>query len=201
LRFTETMQGSVTFGADAPECAAPSEGPGTADLAVRLTVGVGGLYRFLSDPRHEAQLTGWVKSDALGGKLPIENGVFNLFVKGRDPRFRKMLYRVFFRDGTGHMLTLTGEKRVPQRLAFQPWRDTTTLYTRVLQGRIEEKEEGTAKIAAAGIIRMTPFLLLRQLLSFRASGSHRLNPVAGANLIARFHAFFVGTLADIYLRR
>ena len=201
LRFTETMRGLMAFGADTPERGARADAPGTADLAVRLTVGVGGVYRFLVDPRHEGQLTGWVRSDALGGKLPIEHGVFNLFVTGTDPSLRKMLYRVFFRDGAGHMLTLAGEKRAPQLPGFHPWRDTTTLFTRVFRGRIQEKDEGTAEIAAAGVIRITPFLFLRQLLTFRASGSRRLDPLAGGNLIARFGAFFVGTLADIYLRR
>jgi predicted acylesterase/phospholipase RssA len=192
LRFSETMRGTVEFGSTGS----------SEDLAVDLTVGIGGLYRFLVDPRHGAKLTGWVKSDALGGKLPIEGGRFNLFVQAPGSTLRKMLYRAFFRDGAGHMLTLTGEKRVPPELpARHPWRDTTTLFTRVLQGRVEEGDEADAAVAATGVIRMTPVGVAREALSFRASGTGRARTLAGPGLIARFIAFFLGTLARVYLRR
>ena len=192
LRFTETMRGTVEFGS-----------MGTReDLAVDFTVGIGGLYRFLIDQRHSAKLTGWVKSEALGGKLPVESGAFNLFVPGADSRLRKMLYRVFFRDAAGHPLTLVGEKRVPQELPGRhPWRDTTTLFTRVLRGRIEEDGDADAEIAASGVIYMRPAAFARQLLSFRAWGSGPARALAGPGLIARFGAFFFGTLARIYVRR
>jgi predicted acylesterase/phospholipase RssA len=192
LRFSETMRGAVAFGSTESR----------ADLAVDLTVEIGGLYRFLVDPRHSAKLTGWVKSEALGGKLPVESGVFNLFVPAPDSALRKMLYRVFFRDATGHMLTLTGEKHVPPELpARHPWRDTTTLFTRVLRGRVEEDDDVDAEVAATGVIRITPAGFARQLLTFRASGSGRVRAAAAPALIARFGAFFFGTLARIYLRR
>jgi predicted acylesterase/phospholipase RssA len=201
LRFTERMGGTMAFCADTPERGARAGAESGTDLAVRLTVDVGGVHRFLADPRHEAQLTGWVISDALGGRLPVESGVFNLFVHEQNPGLRKMLYRVFFRDRAGHMLTLTGEKLVPRAPAHHPWRDTTTLFTRVLRGRIEPDGDPHAQVAAAGVVRITPPGLLLQLLSFRASGPGRVRAVAGIGLVGRFFAFFVGTLARIYLRR
>lgn len=201
LRFTETMRGAMAFGTDDPERGAREGAASRTDLAVRLTVGVGGVCRFLVDPSHEARLTGWVTSDALGGKLPIESGVFNLFVHQQNPDLRKMLYRVFFRDRAGHMLTLTGEKLVPRLPARHPWRDTTTLFTRVLRGRIEPDGNADAEVVAAGIIRITPSGLLRQLLTFRAFAPDRVRVLAGCGLIARFFAFFIGTLARVYLRR
>jgi predicted patatin/cPLA2 family phospholipase len=198
LSFTEKMVGTMAFGEDDPARAARAGAASGTDLAVDLTVGVGGLRRFLADPRHEARLTGWVVSDALGGRLPVESGVFNLFVREHDTEPRKMLYRVFFRDRAGHMLTLAGEKRVPWLPVGHPWRDTTTLFARLLRGRVEPGGDPGAEVAAAGIVRITPFALLRQLLSFRASGPGRL---AGFRLVVRFWTFFVGTLARVYLRR
>ena len=112
-----------------------------------------------------------------------------------------MLYRVFFRDRAGHRLTLTGEKLVPNRAGFHPWWDTTTLFTRVLRGRIEPDDDGDAEVAAAGVIRMTLPGFLRQLSTFRVSGPGRVRAVAGLRLIVRFQRFFVGTLARVYLRR
>jgi len=201
LHFTETMRGAMAFGAEDPERGAHADPATRADLAVRLTVGVAGVRRFLVDPRHEARLTGWVTSEALGGKLPIESGVFNLFVYEEKPELRKMLYRIFFRDLAGHMLTLTGEKRVPRLPARHPWRDTTTLFTRVLRGRIEADGDADAEVVAAGVIRLAPSGLLGQMLSFRASGPRPARVLTGCGLVARFFAFFVGTLGRVYLRR
>jgi predicted acylesterase/phospholipase RssA len=201
LHFTETMRGAMAFGVDDPERGARADAARRADLAVRLTVGIGGVRRFLVDPRHEARLTGWVTSEALGGKLPIESGVFNLLVHEQDPDRRKMLYRAHFRDLAGHMLTLTGEKLVPRPPARHPWRDTTTLFTRVLRGRVEAEGDADAEVAAAGVIRITPLALLGQLLSFRASGPGPVRALAGCGLVTRFVAFFMGTLARVYLRR
>jgi predicted patatin/cPLA2 family phospholipase len=201
LRFREKMRGTVAFGVDDPAAAKDAGPPNEEDLAVDLTVGIGGVYRFLAEPDHSAKLTGWVRSDALGGKLPIESGVFNLFVPAADPRLRKMLYRLFFRDAAGHMLTLSGEKHVPPKLPGRhPWRDTTTLFTRVFRGRVEEGDPQPVTVAS-GVIRITPLGLARQMLSFRASGSGRRRALAGPGLIARFIAFFLGTLARVYLRR
>jgi hypothetical protein len=66
---------------------------------------------------------------------------------------------------------------------------------------VEPDDEPGAEIAAAGVIRITPFLFLRQLLTFRASGRRRRDPIAASKLIGRFFAFFVGTMARLYLRR
>jgi predicted acylesterase/phospholipase RssA len=201
LRFTETMQGSIRFGAETPERAQRADVATRADLAVRLTVGVDGVRRFLVDPRHEAKLTGWVVSDALGGRLPIESGTFNLLVHEDDPALRKMLYRLFFRDRAGHLLTLKGEKLVPKVPARHPWRDTTTLFTRVLRGRVEPDGDASAQVTAAGVIRITPSRFLRQLLTFRAAGPGRVPALVGCELVARYFGFFVGTLARVYVRR
>jgi hypothetical protein len=190
------MQGAVGFGVDDPELAWKASAGG--ELAVRLTVEVDGVNHFLGDPQHEAQLSGVVKSQAFGGTLPVEGGTFNLFVEGDDGQ-RRMLYRVFFRDGAGHPLTLTGEKLVPQRPSGGPWRDTTTLYVRVLRGHVDPGAD--AEVVAAGILHISAPGFLRQLLTFRAADLSRRSGPAGARLVARYFSFFVGTLADVYARR
>jgi predicted patatin/cPLA2 family phospholipase len=197
LRFTETMRGAVGFGIDDPELA--WKAPSGDELSVRLTVEIEGVGSFLADPQHEARLTGEVTSEALGGRLDVERGTFNLFVPGDDGR-QRMLYRVHFKDGAGHPLTLTGEKLVPQLPSGGPWVDTTTLYVRVLRGDIDAADEAGAEVAAAGILRISPPGFLRQLLTFRAEEDGE-GLIAGARLVARYFAFFVSTVADVYLRR
>ena len=63
--------------------------------------------------------------------------MFNLFVD-TEPGVKHMLYRLWFRDGVGHPLTLTGFKLVRDDAGFDVWKDTTTLFTRVLRGHVEE---------------------------------------------------------------
>ena len=98
------------------------------------------IQRFGVDPMRQAGAFGWVKCDALGGRLAVERGVFNLFVD-TEPGVKHMLYRLFFRDGVGHPLTMTGYKLVRDDAGFDVWRDTTTLFTRVLRGHVEDFEE------------------------------------------------------------
>src|SRR5262249_21245344 len=188
----------VGFGLDAPELAWKASAGG--ELAVRLTVEVDGVSRFLGDAQHEAQLSGVVKCQAFGGTLPVEGGTFNLFVEHADGR-RRMLYRVFFCDGAGHPLTLTGEKRVPQLPTRGPWKDTTTLYVRVLRGHVDADGDDEAEIVGAGVLRISATGFLRQLLTFRATDPARPGTSAGSRLVARYFSFFIGTLADVYARR
>jgi hypothetical protein len=191
LRFTETMRGFVAVGEDDPDEGARVGREHGSRLGVRFTVHIDGLRRFLVDPRHASRVTGTVSGGIVGGTRNVEQGVFNQFVFERDPAFRKMVYSVSFRDGAGRRLTLEAEKRVPNpTVSFHPWRDTTTLFTTL----VEEKEDGSREIAASGVLRITPFAFLLQLLTFRAHGGRR------PTLVLRYFAFFLGVCARVYLR-
>ena len=196
VRFTEEMKGHVSFGEWDHERGARGGRDGGARLMFHLTVEVGDLDRFEADDRREASAEGWVRCEALGGRLPVERGVFNLFVEGDEPGLKRMLYRLFFRDGVGHPLTLTGFKIVRERSGGHVWRDTSTLYVRVLRGHVEEDESG-AEVVASGILRLRPFDFARQLASFRAAGP----PLAGRiAAIGRFDALFLGQIWQVYDR-
>jgi len=194
LRFTETLRGRVALGDEEPARAAVAAGGGGAsELTARLTIQVDGVRRFLADPRHEAAVTGTIEGELVGGRCPVEKGTFNQLVYGDDPAYRRMLYRVAFRDHWGRRLLLEGEKRVPAEHAFHPWRDTTTLLVRL--SRLTD--DGAAEVAAAGTLRLTLPGLLRQLTTLRARARSR---IGGAGLVLRYLAFFVGVCARVYLR-
>ena len=110
MSFSETLRGTLAFGVDDPSQAVLAPASAQMSLAAELTVGIDDITRFLTMPDHSAELTGWVECDALGGKLPIETGEFNLLVEGENPWSRRMLYRVCFRNDAGQMLTLSGVK-------------------------------------------------------------------------------------------
>src|SRR5215210_4389390 len=198
VRFTEEMKGYITFGEKDHERGAREGRKSGTGLMFHLTIEVGDLDRFVADPRLEATAEGWVGCDALGSRLPVEKGFFNLFVDDENPAIKRMLYRLFFRDGAGHPVTLTGHKVIRNDPSADVWPDTTTLYTRVLQGHVSETDERSAQIVASGIVWIAPLDFLKQLTTFRAEGPSLISRAAA---LGRFGALFVGQLWQVYARR
>ena len=198
VRFTEEMLGHVTFGeADFDRGAEPAR-DGAGALMFHLTIEVDDIERFGTDPLRQAGAVGYLRCDALGGQLAIERGVFNLFVD-TEPGVKRMLYRLWFRDGVGHPLTLTGYKLVENDAGFDLWKDTTTLFTRVLQGHVDEAGEATAEVVASGILKIRIQDFAKQMTTFRAGGAGGLGDKLGG--LIRFGVIFVGQLAQVYLRK
>jgi hypothetical protein len=197
VRFTEEMLGHVTFGElDFARGAQPNR-DGSGAFKFHLTIEVEDIESFGNDPLRPATAAGWVECDALGGRLPVEQGWFNLFVDV-EPGVKHMLYRLWFRDGVGHPLTMTGFKLVKDDAGFDVWKDTTTLFTRVLQGHVAEGDDETATVIASGIIVIRARDFAKQLTTFRAGG-----PSVGSQLgaLAKFAVIFTQQLAEAYLRK
>ena len=197
VRFSEEMAGHVDFGEyDYAAGAARGRAKSTA-LMFHLTIEVEDLARFVVMPDHQAAARGWIDSDAFGGRLPVKLGVFNLFVDQRDPSDKRMLYRLWFRDGAGRPLTLVGHKVVRDDAGLDLWRDATTLYTRVLAGHVKE-DAADAETIASGVLRVSPWAFARQLTTFRATAPTAAGRVA---TLGRFGRLFTGRLWDVYGRR
>ena len=197
LRFTEEMKGYAARGATDP---AAGDIKGRADgtpLAVRLTVSMDDLDRFITDPDHRASANGWVESPLIGGRRPVANGIVNLLVSDADPTYKEMRYRLFFTDEKGTALTLAGVKTIHDDGGFDIWPDTTTLYTKILPGTISGDDASIVPVAA-GIIRIHWNDFLQQLTTFHADA-----PTLGqrVNAINRFGAFFFGKIWDVFLRQ
>src|SRR5919204_142810 len=129
----------ITSTARMPDALAGGAEPardGAGALMFHLTIEVQDMAQFSHDPLRAAVATGYLRCDALGGHLPVEQGWFNLFVD-TEPGVKRMLYRLWFRDGVGHPLTLSGYKLVRDDAGFDVWRDTTTLFPRVVRGHVE----------------------------------------------------------------
>ena len=195
VRFTEEMLGHVTFGEEDFTRGAVPDRPGAGPMKFHLTIEVEDIAHFGSDPTRQAGAHGYLECDALGGRLPVERGVFNLFID-TEPGVKRMLYRLWFRDGVGHPLTLSGHKLVRNDVGFDVWPATTTLFTRVLKGHVEE-DEG-AEVVASGVLRIRIRDFARQLTTFRAGG-----PTVGQKLgaLVKFGWIFLGQLAETYLRK
>jgi cholesterol oxidase len=195
LEFTEEMKGYVTPGESDYDRGFETGREQDNFLMVHLTIKIDDVNLFVANPRHEATVEGYLRCAALGGDLPVERGVFNLFVDETDSASKRMLYRLFLRGAGGESLTMTGFKEVKDDPGFDAWRDNTTLFTRVLRGHVSAAEDAQAEAVASGIIQIHPLDFLKQMTTFEADGPTAL---ARASAFTKFGKFFLGSLWDVY---
>jgi cholesterol oxidase len=168
LQFTERMIGTFAF-AERDYRAGRDSGN---SVMFRLTIGTDDVSAFIADPDHVAVPRGYVGCESLGGRLAVQDGTFDLFVDEGDHR-RHMLYRLYFADSTGRPLTLAGYKDVRPGPLTQVWPETSTLYTRILNGHVPVTDGGasvTDGIVGSGILRIRPLDFAWQLTTFRVHG-------------------------------
>jgi len=195
VEFTEEMKGFVTLGATDYEA---GEKQGKADgnaCMFHLTITTEDVERFVADPAHPGSTRGWVGCEVLGGRLAVEDGLFNLFVSSDDPDLTHMLYRLWFADGAGNPLTMSGHKNVKDDPGFDLWSDTSTLYIHILAGHVDADGEAGAEVVAAGVLHIHLMDFARQLTTFRAHGP---TVEARARGLGSFGRLFLGDLWDIY---
>jgi predicted acylesterase/phospholipase RssA len=197
LAFTEEMKGYITLGESDYDRGFRQGRASNTFLMFHLTIQVEGVNRFVTDPAHEAATTGYVQCDALGGRLSVNRGVFNLFTHEDDPARKQMLYRLWLRDSAGQPLTFTGFKDVRDDEGFDVWQDTTTLFVRVLRGHVEAVGDAQAEIIAAGIINIYVMDFLKQLTTFEVEAPTLADKSAA---FTSFGKLFLGKLWDVYAR-
>ena len=206
LDFTEEMKGFFTFNEpDFQRGFDQGRGSGS-DVMFHLTIGPDDTFAFIADPDHVAPAVGYVDSDVLGGRLPLERGTFNLFVAAgeiNDEPARHMLYRLWFTDAVGHPLTLTGFKDIRHPVAAvarfgDVWRETTTLYIKILAGHVEVGGDDDAPLIGAGILHILPLDFARQLTTFGVKGPGMLGRLRA---FQAFAALFMGQLWEVFQPR
>jgi alpha/beta hydrolase fold len=185
LAWGETMRGRVALGAEDY-----NQGwwQGTP-CSFRIDVRVADVDRFIDDPDHLATCTGTLRCDALGGRMAIERGTFNLLEEAGGARRRRMRYRLFARDGGGRELTLSGFKNVEDDWFRDTWADTTTLFTSIYPGHVDEAAEDGAQPVATGILKVSCLSFMRLMLGMRG----RLRDKK------RFFTLFSKSLLAVYL--
>ncbi len=195
LCFTEEMKGYMAFG-EVDYLAGLEKGiTNDTSLLIHLTITIEDVHSFIVHPQHVASTEGYIECDALGGKLAIDNGSFNLFIDEGDPTCKKMLYHLHFSDMVGHPLTLSGYKIIHHDANFDVWHDTTTLFTRILRGKIPPEQEAEAEVAMAGIISIHDLDFLHQLTTFRTTAPTERERIG---VLVEFGTFFLGKLWDVY---
>jgi cholesterol oxidase len=190
VSFTEKMKGFVTLGVSDLQTGFEMGRRAGDMLMFELTIAVDDVDRFVREASHEATATGYLESDALGGRFDVERGWFNLFVEENDPTSRRMLYRLWFSGPGGNPMTLTGFKQVHDDAGFDVWRDTSTLYVHILDGHVAPG--GDERVVAAGVITIHLPDFARQLTTFHSRGARRAHGLEG------FGRLFLGQLWEVY---
>lgn len=198
LRFSEDLKGYLGFGAGDPKSGFDQGRRDKTSAELDLTVHVDGVNRFITNPGHEASIEGTLSCDRLGGCLAFQNGTFNIFVDEGDPTRKKLIYRAIFSDIQGNPLTLSAFKDIHDAPGLDAWSDTTTLFTTIYRGTVAPADEPTAEALAMGIVRLSMVDFLKHLGTFRVEGPTLADRTSA---LARFGAFFLGKLWDVYARR
>ena len=194
LRFQETMEGHVGIDEREPLAGTARGRRENTPLRFDVEIRIEDLGRFLRVADHAARLSGTVTFEPLGGRIPIRDGVFNLFTV--DPRtgIRRMTYAFRFTAADGRLYFLQGHKEIhddPGALDVIP--DMTTLFTTLHRGPDEH-----APVYAAGVLTFdlkgTPALVA----SMKVEGTNSLLRKVAA--YTAFASFAYGALRDEYLQ-
>jgi cholesterol oxidase len=195
LEFTEKMRGFITFGEDDYDRGFRQGKKSKTACMFHVTVYMQDVERFMKDPDHPGTITGHVECDALGGRLEVQQGWFNLFVDAdEDGDERKLMkYRLLIADGEGHPITLNGFKEVHDDRGFDVWSDTTTLFTHILAGHVTpDDDDDEADVVATGILHVLPADFAVQCTTFRVHPPHRVDA------LGRFGVLFAGSLWEAF---
>jgi cholesterol oxidase len=203
LSFTETMKGFLQKGAvpggqsDIAAYVAAERAGQQANtyMEFTLTITIPNLDQFLADSAHAGVANGSVRVDGFTpvAGVPVNGGLFNLFVDTGRLYERQMLYALPFAGADGQPYLLDGFKEVRDDGRFDVWGATSTLYTVIRAGH-----ERTGRVMAAGILHILVADFMHQLTTFTVSGTD--DPARKAEALSKFGRMFMGTLWDVFAR-
>ncbi len=203
VAFTEQMKGFFVLGQGEPRSAAQDARVRDERMMFELTITAPDIDEFVSGDAHEGTASGYLESDALGGRLEVERGWFNLFVLAGHEEDRLMKYRLWLTTEGGSPVTFVGYKEVRDDPGFDLWEDTTTLFVQVLDGHVPPGTDVAAtglldpddpSVLGAGVLRIKPLDFAEQMTTFTTTGP------GGAQAVARFGGLFLGKLWSTYGR-
>ncbi|MGB0798822.1 MAG: patatin-like phospholipase family protein, partial [Planktomarina sp.] len=189
VTFRETMTGRITFGTTDPHLGAKDHG--AIPIKLNATINIRDIQQFTTDPQHRGEMAAHLYCPRLGGIRPATHSNFQLFSPSDDPNVVHMVYEMgVMLDGKQHWFS--GRKHVRRGPPWRMWRETTTLYVHLHEGR-----DANGKIIAAGVLRLgaTDFMGLMTTLSTRDCDGIAQK----ARAIIGFAGFFGSSLIKTYL--
>jgi hypothetical protein len=188
LTFDETMAGGFALGATQPEDGCERGVAAGTALQMHASIAIHDLDRFLSVPEHAGTLTGTIDFAPIGTGMAATSGVFNLLKPGDTEDLKLFVYELGF-EHAGKPYYLAGRKFV--HLGGDALRETTTLYTRLHEGR-----DANGPIVGAGVLTLRVEDIVRLLGTIRVHNARSASDEIAA--LERFDKFFLGELWDSY---
>ena len=193
LRFREVMTGMITMGITDPVRGYQDD----AAIAVKLqaTVTLLNLPAFIKDPNHKGDWHAAGSIPVLGGDfVGMGDGDFGLFRRAirNGKGVRELVYDTTFAID-GQQYRMRGRKYVEPALPWKLWPATTTLYVQIFS-----MAGGRSEAVAAGVLRISLWGFVSQLLTMRVLGDFGLRERCIQKL--SFYRFFAKSLANTYLK-
>ncbi|HWX56070.1 MAG TPA: patatin-like phospholipase family protein [Verrucomicrobiae bacterium] len=189
--FSETMSGGLTLGVTDPQAGHTQGEHAKTIFTMRATINVPDAAKFAADPQHQGQITGNVSYPAFGNNIPCKNGVFKLFSPTDDPRLKLMVYELGF-EHSGKDYYMAGRKEVREDPVLDAWKQTTTLYTTLHEGR-----DSSGNIVGAGILQLGMAELINLVRTMHATNASTVEEKSHA--LTQFGRFFLRELWDSYV--
>jgi hypothetical protein len=193
ITFRETMTGGFSL-AESDPVQGDRRGKTEGNiLSLHANVEIADLGRFCREPAHAGRLTGQIDFSPFGTEIPgTGSGVFNLFSPTGQPGLKLMVYELGF-EHARQTYYLAGRKEVRNDAGLDLWSDTTTLLARLHQG-----SDASGPVVGAGILTLGPGDLIKLVSTVQVTNAKDVAEKAQA--IGDFMRFFLGELADSYLK-
>ena len=192
IEFSEKMEGGLAMGAldfERGEKQGKKEG---SVFTMHATITVPDMDRFLEEKDHAGGLAGNIDFSPFGEGIPTVNGQFNLFSPTANPELKLMVYEFGFNHNDQDYY-FYGKKEVRDDPAFDLWKDTTTLFSKLHKGT-----DTSGAVVGAGILTLGIGDLIRLVKSMKA-----INVVGNKERLeafTKFGRFFLGELWDTYVK-
>jgi cholesterol oxidase len=197
IQFTETMKGY--FSTNEKNDFEKGKELGQESDSVfefTLTVTSDDVETMLQTKDHQAALEGIVKAPAFSSKpMTVSNGIFNLFVDDLTSAIpiKLMKYTMNINSEEGNSYFFYGYKRVCDDKGFELWKDTSTLYITLHDGKDE-----TSPVLAKGILNILASDFATQMTTMKVTNAS--STLEELKLLTAFGKYFSGSLYDIYIK-
>ena len=194
LQFEESMSGYLGVDQTDPRKGVEIGKDLQTPIRFEVQIFIADLSRFLKISEHEAELSGTITFEPLGGTFTIRDGRFNLFTLDRETGMRQMVYRFKFTTGDGQTYFLHGHKEIhDDRGKFDVIEDMTRLFTTIYRG-----EDDQAPVYGAGELYFKLSDAPSLAASMKVLGAASIWQKVGA--YTAFASFAYGALRDEYLK-
>jgi uncharacterized protein (DUF362 family) len=194
LQFEESMSGHLGVDETDPRKGADIGKEGETPIRFDVQIFITDLSRFIKLSDQQADLSGTVTFEPLGGTFTIRDGRFSLFTLDPETGMRQMVYAFNFTAADGQTYFLYGHKEIyDDRGQFDLLEDMTRLFTTIYRGEDEQ-----AVVYGAGILSFKLMDAPSMMASVKVVGAASMWQKVAA--YTAFSSFAYGALRNEYLK-